>query len=63
MSRGKPNSYDDDAPLTSDCFLATFGAAGLFPMTVLWSQSTVGPLMSSVGGGEMNVVEDVVGCW
>jgi len=40
------DSGGNDIPFTSDSFLATFGVVDFFPMTVLWSQSTVAPSMS-----------------
>ena len=60
MSKDGHDSGGIDIPLTSDSFLATFGVLVLFPMTVLWSQSTVVPLMSPaevVCRREMEVVE------
>jgi len=55
VSKGERDSGGNDIPFTSDSFLATFGVVDFFPMTVLWSQSTVAPSMSIVvvyaGGG------------
>lgn len=54
VSKGERDSGGNNIPFTSDSFLATFGVVDFFPMTVLWSQSTVASMSIVVvyaGGG------------
>ena len=64
MSKGKPDSCNDDAPLSAAPDFTIFGFCLFFPITTTWSSKPEDcPFMSTIGivWGGMDVVENV-GC-